>query len=205
VDDVLHGSVFAAGTAAEYPPLVLLHGTGGRETSLMSFAEGIAPGYPRLGLRGTVEIAGGYAFFRRFPDRRVDEADLAQRAPALAASISSLLEQHHIGRRPIAVGFSNGAIAAAAVLLTAPDLFAGAVLVRPLQPFEADPQTRLATTPVLIIDAQHDARRLPDDGHHAAEQLRRAGAQVLHRTVPTEHDLTDEDAEITRRWLASIR
>jgi phospholipase/carboxylesterase len=205
MDEVRHVSVFAPGTAPERPPLVLLHGTGGRETDLMPFAEEIAPGSARLGIRGTVEIAGGYAFFQRYPDRRVNEADLTQRVPALAGSISALLEQNHMHRRPIAVGFSNGAIAAAAVLHTVPGLFAGAVLLRSLPPFETGPQKRLGNTPVLIIDAQHDERRLPHDGHRAAQQLRRAGAQVTRHVAPSGHALTGEDAEITRRWLESVR
>jgi len=205
MDGVRHVSVFAPGTAPERPPLVLLHGTGGGETDLMPFAEEIAPGSARLGIRGTVEIAGGYAFFRRYPDRRVNEADLAQRVPALAGSISTLLGQNHMHRRPIVVGFSNGAIAAAAVLHTVPGLFAGAVLLRPLPPFETGLQKRLGNTPVLIIDAQHDERRLPHDGHRAAQQLRRAGAQVTRRVAPSGHALTGEDTEITRRWLESVR
>ena len=187
----------------------------------MPFAEEIAPGYARLGIRGTVEIDGGYAFFRRYPDRRVNEADLAQRVPALAGSISTLLGQNHLHGRPIVVGFSNGAIAAAAVLLTVPDLFAGAVLLRPLPPFqiglqildlpppEGPPPTlgqkRLANTPVLIIDAQYDERRLPDDGHRAAEQLRLAGAQVTRSVKPGGHAFTEEDVEITRRWLERVQ
>lgn len=171
----------------------------------MPFADEIAPGSARLGIRGTVEIEGGYAFFRRYPDRRVNEADLAQRVPALAGSISTLLGQNHMHRRPIVIGFSNGAIAAAAVLHTVPDLFASAVLLRPLPPFETGLQRRLGNTPVLIIDAQHDERRLPHDGHRAGQQLRRAGAQVTRRVAPGGHALTGEDAEITRRWLESVR
>lgn len=204
MDEVRHASLFVPGVAPERPPLVVLHGTGGRETDLMPFAEEIAPGAAQLGVRGTVEIAGGYAFFLRYPDRRVDEADLARRVPALAGSISTFLRENHMFRRPIAVGFSNGAIAAAAVLHMVPDLFAAAVLLRPLPPLTASPQKRLDDTPVLIIDALHDERRLPDDGQRAAEQLRLAGAQVTRRVVPTGHELTGEDAEVTRTWLKCI-
>lgn len=222
MDQVQHVSVFAPGTAPERAPFVMLHGTGGMETHMMPFAEEIAPGSARLGMRGSVEIDGGYAFFRRYPDRRVNEADLAQQAPALAGSISTLLAQNHLHRRPIVVGFSNGAIAAAAMLLTVPDLFAGAVLLRPLPPFQtglhitlnvpapegpppAPGQKRLGNTPVLIIDAEHDERRSPDDGHRAAQQLHRAGAQVTRRVKSGGHSFTGEDAQITRKWLEAAR
>src|SRR5260221_6852947 len=58
---------FILGAAPARPPLVLLHGSGGDERELVPLAEELAPGSPILGLRGTVAIDGGYAFFHRFP------------------------------------------------------------------------------------------------------------------------------------------
>ena len=57
-------------------PLVLLHGSGGGANELVPLAADLAPGAPTLGLRGSVEIDGGFAFFHRNPDRTIDEADL---------------------------------------------------------------------------------------------------------------------------------
>jgi hypothetical protein len=62
---------------------------------------------------------------------------------------------------PLAIGFSNGAIIIATLLLAHPGLLAGAVLFRPLSPFSHDLPHRLDMTPVLIIDGEKDSRRSP--------------------------------------------
>ncbi len=121
---------------------MLLHGSGGDEHDLMPLADALAPGSSLLGIRGTVAIDGGFAFFHRFPDRTIDEADITARTPVLADFIEITLASHSLARAPIAIGLSNGAIVAAAPLLMRPTLLAGAILFRPLSPFTDDPPTR---------------------------------------------------------------
>jgi predicted esterase len=59
------------GADAATPPLMLLHGSSGNEHELVPFADDPAPGSPILAVHGGVPFDGGYAFFRRFPDRSV--------------------------------------------------------------------------------------------------------------------------------------
>jgi phospholipase/carboxylesterase len=84
----------------------LLHGSGGDEHHLVPLAEKLAPGSPMLGVRGTVAIDGGFAFFHWFPDRTLDEADIVARIPILAGFIeaASPLQLHQGADRH---GFSN--------------------------------------------------------------------------------------------------
>ncbi len=132
-------------------------------------------------------INGGFAFFHRFPDRTVAEADITARTPILANFIQTVLASHSVTRRPIAIGFSNGAIMAAALLLTCPSLLAGAILFRPRSPFSHDLPTSLDGTPVLVIDGEKDSRRSPGDGLRLAERLIRAGAAVTHYVLRVGH------------------
>ena len=183
---------------------MLLHGSGGAEFDLLPLADELAPGAARLGVRGTVPIDEGYAFFHRYPDRRVDEADIANRVPALVDCIRTSCTRHSLVKQPIAVGFSNGAIMAAALLLTHPSLLAGAILFRPLSPFSQDRPERLHGTPVLIIDGEKDSRRSPGDGLRLAERLMHAGASVSHHVLPVGHSITAADRQIARQWLESM-
>jgi phospholipase/carboxylesterase len=199
-----HTSQFISGAAPARPPLVLLHGSGGGECDLVPLAEELAPGSPILGLRGTVAIDGGYAFFHRFPDRSIDEADIGARSAVLADFIQTTIASRSLAGAPVAVGFSNGAIMAAALLLMRPGLLAGAILFRPLSPFAHDPPTRLDSTPVLIIDGEKDSRRSPGDGLRLAERLTRAGATVTHHVLPVSHSMTSLDQEIAKEWLATM-
>ena len=133
---------------------------------------------------GDIPFDDGYAFFHRFPDRSIDETDIASRAAILADRIEGARTRYSLTRAPIAIGFSNGAIMAAALLLTRPRLLAGAVMFRPLSPFRDDVTSSLNDTPALIIDGEKDARRSPGDGVLLAERLTRAGAAVSHRVLP---------------------
>lgn len=195
---------FVAGADAAAPPLILLHGSDGKETDLLPLAGDLMPGATRVGLRGTVVMDGGYGFFRRFADRRIDEDDLRSRMPALAAQIHQTCAAHHLAQRPVAVGFSNGAIMAAALVMTDPDLVRAAVLLRPLTPFGDPTGPDLVGLPVLILDGLYDERRSPGDGRRLAHQLRRSGAQVAHHELPVGHAITADDRRIARRWLEAL-
>jgi phospholipase/carboxylesterase len=202
--DPVHAHCLLPGTDTIGAPLVLLHGSGGNEFALMPLAAELAPKAAKLGIRGSVAIEEGYAFFRRFPDRRVDEADIEARTPVLAGFIEASCARYNFARQPIAIGFSNGAIMTAALLLAHPGLLAGAILFRPLSPFTHDGPHRLDSTPVLIIDGANDNRRSPGDGLRLAERLVRAGALVTHHVLPVGHSITTEDKRISTEWLRAI-
>lgn len=146
--------LFTPGADPVCAPLLLLHGTGGTELDLLPLARDLSSETSTLSVRGTVAIEGGFAFFHRHPDRTVDEAERA----SILANFLETCRAHHGFAAPIAVGFSNSAIMAAALLLTRPSLLSGAILFRPL-PLSKDLPTRMHATPVLIIDGQNDTRR----------------------------------------------
>jgi phospholipase/carboxylesterase len=196
--DPIDAHCFGPGTGAVAAPLVLLHGSGGTELDLMPLASELASKSRRLGIRGTVAIEDGYAFFRRFPDRRVDEADVAARAPVLAAFIEASCARYSFARRPITIGFSNGAIMAAALLLSRPGLLAGAILFRPLSPFNRDLPHNLDR---IIIDGEKDSRRSPGDGLRLAQRLVSAGALATDHALPVGHSITAEEKRTASEWL----
>jgi phospholipase/carboxylesterase len=185
------------------PPLILLHGSGGTEIDMLTVAAASAPGAAAFSVRGAVAWEGGYAFFKRFPDRRINEDSLRAEAPALAAFATDIVRQFE--RKPILVGFSNGAIMAAALLMLFPELFQGAALLRPLSPFVTPPEANLSAMPVLLVDARNDGRRAVGDGSMMASQLHRLGAVVTHRSLLTDHGLTEGDLALLEAWLGEFR
>jgi phospholipase/carboxylesterase len=145
------------------PPLIMLHGSGGNEMDMLPLAAA-APSAGAFSVRGAVTWEGGYAHFRRNPDRSIDEDSIRAEAPSLVRFISDRVAEHRFGSKPILVGFSNGAIMAAALMMLFPDLVQGAALLRPLSPLETPFAKRLPGTLVLVIDALHDERRQREDG-----------------------------------------
>lgn len=188
--------------SSQSSPLVLLHGGGLSETCLVEFACSLAPDRAAFAVRGQVPWESGYAFFRRNPDRTLDQADLAARCAEFCGFLSYL---NALGPpRPLLVGYSNGAIMAAAAAMRAPELSAGAILLRPLSPCAESSFPRLQGYPVLLLGAAMDERRKPSDTPHLAEQFRLSGALVTEHLLRAGHGLeeTGLDHRLARTWLA---
>lgn len=193
---------FVAGrTERASAPLLLLHGSGMDEAALVPLADSAAPQRPYMALRGAVSWEGGFAFFRRNPDRSLDHADLTRRTDELYDFIDTALVQGALKRPPVLVGFSNGAIMAASILLRRPRVAAAAILMRPLSPEQDARFPSLAALPILIVSAKHDQRREPGDADILKNQLANAGADVSAHVLATGHDLNQGDIGIIRDWL----
>lgn len=180
------------------PPLILLHGSGGSETSLLDLGRRIAPDRHLLAVRGRVPWEGGFAFFRRNPDRTLDHADIEARSAEFCALLQDLKAQGH--EAPILLGFSNGAIMAAAAVLRAPQLTGGAILLRPISPVTG-PFPALDGYPVLVVGGTLDDRRDPSDAPRVAKLFRDAGARVTEHILPVAHAPDDRDVAVSRAWL----
>lgn len=184
-------------------PVVLLHGSGQNEHTLLRFARGACAGHTLVAVRGRIPWEDGFAFFRRHPDRTLDQRDLGRGAAAIQRLLEGL--QGASPQPPIVLGYSNGAIAAAAAILGDPGLSAGAILLRPLSPFPEQTFPRLDGYPILLVSGQVDARRDPSDGPSLATQLRAAGAATSLVVLPVGHPLTTADENAVARWLRDVR
>jgi phospholipase/carboxylesterase len=195
-----HRHRFVPATAADKPPLLLLHGTGGDENDLLPLGRAIAPGAALLSPRGNVLEGGMPRFFRRLSEGVFDEEDVRYRAEELARFIDNARQTYDIGA-PVAVGFSNGANIAAAVMQLRPAALAGAVLLRAMVPFQQAPQGDLTGKQVLMLSGRQDPIVAPENAARLASILRELGATVDHRILPAGHNLTEEDITVARDWL----
>ena len=186
---------------ADAPTLLLLHGTGGNEDDLLPLGRMIAPGAALLSPRGKVLENGMPRFFRRLAEGVFDEDDVRRRAYELADFIAAAREHHGLPQ-PIAVGYSNGANIAAAVLLLRPEALDGAVLLRPMMPLAA-PAADLGGKPVLLLSGAMDPIAAADSTAPLVSALGAAGAQVQHRELAAGHEVSQADITIARNWLAS--
>src|SRR3954466_207184 len=131
---------FERGARPSLPPLLILHGTGGNEDDLLPLGKMIAPGAALLSPRGKVLEHGMPRFFRRLAEGVFDEEDLKLRARELAEFVRAAAAQYRFDAgRVTAVGYSNGANIASAMLLLAPGVLSRAVLFRAMVPLVPDP------------------------------------------------------------------
>ena len=181
-------------------PLLLLHGTGGNEDDLVPLGRMVAPNAALLSPRGKVLENGMPRFFRRIEIGVFDEDDVRRRANELADFVEEARKTYAIAA-PIALGYSNGANVAAAILLLRPNVLAGTVLLRATLPFAEPPRPELAGKGVLILSGAGDALISLDGATRLAETLKQAGAGVDHRTLPVGHELSQADVSLARQWL----
>ncbi|MDQ0474409.1 alpha/beta hydrolase [Labrys wisconsinensis] len=184
-------------------PLLLLHGTGGDEDDLVPLGEAVAPGTALLSPRGQVREGSANRFFRRLAEGVFDLADLEARTQALADFVAEGRRAYGLGA-PVALGFSNGANIAAALLLRRPEALAGAVLLRAMVPFEPQNAPDLSGKPVLILSGAADPIIPAENARRLAEILTGAGAAVTHQVLPAGHGLTREDLTRTTAWLRGL-
>jgi phospholipase/carboxylesterase len=186
--------------------LLLLHGTGGDEDDMLPLGPYLARGAALLSPRGRVLENGAPRFFRRIAEGVFDEEDLRHRADELAQFVRAARDRYEIAGRPmVAVGFSNGANMAGALLLLHPDLLEGAILLRGMAPFTPGAlPSSLAGKRVFIGAGRADPLIKPYASERWAETLRGAGADVTLHWTDTGHALSQEDIDRARDWVKSF-
>jgi phospholipase/carboxylesterase len=192
--------VFRPGDAGKRP-LLLLHGTGGNEHDLLGLADTVAPGRAVLSPRGRVLENGMPRFFRRFAEGRFDEDDVRLRAAELADFVAGATSAHGV-KAPIALGFSNGANIAAALLAIHPSALAGAILLRAMAPFKSMPTAELGNKPVLLLSGSVDTMIPKAESDRLAHWLLDNGASLTHKTWATGHGLVQQDIDATTAFLS---
>jgi len=185
------------------PPLLLLHGTGGDEHDLIPLGERLAPGAALLSPRGKVSEHGMARFFRRLASGVFDLDDLKARTAELARFIAQARATYDLAA-PVAVGLSNGANIAASLLLSQPGVLSGAVLLRAMLPFEPQPLPGLTNKPVLLLLGTNDTMIPAASSQRLAAVLQAAGAQLVTKTLPARHNLTQDDLIIAKNWLEHL-
>lgn len=182
--------------------LVLLHGSGGNETSLLAFGRRAAPASTLLSLRGRSTEEGKPRWFRRMPGG-FDQADILAEAEAFAAFMEGAASAYGLNpERTILAGHSNGANFLAAVMLLHPGLVRRAALLRPVAVLDPAPMPDLSGTDLLIVTGAEDD--FLHEGKMLEAMLRGLGANVEAATVPAGHDLADADTDAFAGWRAAI-
>ena len=182
--------------------LLLLHGTGGNETDLIPLGRELDPEAALLSLRGQVLENGMPRFFRRLAEGVFDEDDLVRRAHQLADFVGNAARQYDFDQQKLlAVGYSNGANIASAVLLLRPGTLCGGALLRAMIPLVPNELPDLKKAPVLIAAGNYDPIIPAENAQRLAELLEHAGAEVSLHFENAGHNLTSETLAITKQWL----
>src|SRR5437867_7964793 len=181
---------FIAGTGDR--TLLLLHGTGGNENDLLPLGRAIDPEASLLSPRGKVLENGAPRFFRRLAEGVFDEKDVIARAHELANFVAAAAKKHGFDQNTlVAIGYSNGANIASAMILLGVLKPRGAILFRPMVPLSSLPNNPLGNCAVLISGGHFDPIATPQQIETLAELFRNRGSEVEVRMQESGHELTD--------------
>jgi len=171
------------------PLLILMHGVGANETSMMELTNALDPRFIRLSLRGPLPLGpNAFGWFH-------------------VAFIPAAVRNH--GADPSQVyllGFSQGAIMATSLLLSHPDLVAGAVAwsgrTLPEAVRNAQRGPMLSQRDALVIHGQYDQTLPVQHGQATRNQLRELALHsVTYHELAMGHQVTAESLAKTNHWL----
>lgn len=184
----------------------MLHGTGGNEDDLLPLGRELDPDAALLSVRGQVLENGMPRFFRRLAEGIFDEEDIARRARELADFIVQARASYALrGHKLLAVGYSNGANIASAILFLRAGTLDGAALLRAMVPFLPNEFPNLQKIPILIADGAHDPIVSRENAQRLAGLFEQAGADVRLEFEEAGHNLTAATRVLVRTWLAEIK
>ena len=192
---------FEPATNPAAPVLLLLHGTGGDESTLLPLGRAMAPGAALVSPRGNVLEHGMASFFRRLEKGIVDQEDLEIRTTELRNFIAFACRTYSLASNLVAVGVSNGAILGASLALRHPDTCDGVILIRGMAPFMPEPMPDLRRKPILLLGGLDDPIVQTDEAGDLANVFRSANADVTAHWENAGHTLAQGDVLMAFDWL----
>lgn len=193
---------YVPGAAENSRVLLLLHGTGGNEDDMLPLGRGLDPHATVLSPRGKVLENGMPRFFRRLSEGVFDEEDVVRRANELADFVAAAARQYGFHPADVtAVGYSNGANIAAAMMLLRPEAFSSALLLRAMVPLSEPADTDLTGKRALISAGQMDPIVPAENAQRLAHLLKARGAQVSLVVQQASHGLVQADLLTAKEWL----
>ena len=183
--------------------IILLHGSGGDETTLFSFARPIWPQATLVGIRGRIVQNGETRWFKKITPTKFDQKDAVDEAEAFVKFLTDLGEedQYDLSRATF-VGYSNGANLLAVIMMRHPELVRRAVLMRSMPVLDSYPHKNLSKTNVLIISGKKDSLYSPFQPALSA-LLTENGAKVDNEIVNSDHMIGEKDREMIVKWLGN--
>jgi phospholipase/carboxylesterase len=184
--------------------MVLLHGSGGDETSLVWLASRVAPHAVLLGVRGRVIQDGIQRWYRRLTPVRFDQKDVRAEATAFAGFLSKAAKVYDIDfAKTVFLGYSNGANLLAVTALLYPELVKRAALLRPMPVLDDAPKADLRKAQFLTVAGTADETYAPFAPALAA-LLRKNGADVEAKVIKAGHLIGRGDERVVSKWLSNV-
>ncbi|MBO0472527.1 phospholipase/carboxylesterase [Enterococcus sp. DIV0840] len=183
--------------------LLLLHGTGGDETSLLDIARFLDEEATLLSFRGTIQESGMNRFFKRNGLNQFDLVSLEEESDRLLQSITSVSEEKGIPLEEwVIVGYSNGANIAAHMLLERKTAIKHAILFHPMSLGVDTQDFPLSDKGLWLSVSENDPIVSKEASNQLVQQLKNRQAAVTITTTNSGHQITMDEINQAKQWLS---
>jgi predicted esterase len=174
----------------------LLHGSGADEHDLLPLGKLLDPAANLLSPRGLVRVDGANRFFMRNDDGTFVEDDIVKNSSELAEFLWAASGEYGFDSNNVyAVGFSNGANAAGALLLLQPDSVQGIIAFGTTKSFQNTPFKKvpnLTGKRVWIANGEQDHYSPAERTTAMIQEFESLGATVSLRMQSGGHTISPQ-------------
>lgn len=180
--------------------IVMLHGTGGDETSLINLASAIDPEANLLGIRGNINEGGMNRYFKRFGIGSYDLESYVGEVTNLKEAIETFSKQYNFDLDKVLVlGFSNGANIGLGLIQEYPNFLKKYAILSADYINKDKGFKDLENTDILISSSKNDPYLDFANIEKLVENFKSANANVLLEMVPG-HNITMELVQAIIKW-----
>lgn len=185
--------------------IIMLHGTGGDETSLINLASAIDPEANLLGIRGNINEGGMNRYFKRFGIGSYDLDSYVSEVTNLKNAIEELSKQYNFDLDKVLVlGFSNGANIGLGLFQEYPDFIKRYAILSADYINKEKGFENLQNTNVLISSSKNDPYLDFENIEKLVENCSTAKAKVKLEMVPG-HNITMELVQSIIKWNNNLK
>ena len=201
--DISRPHVFEQGTNNRV--LLLLHGTGADEFDLLQLGKALDPEAALLSPRGMYLENGMNRFFERYPDGTFNEASIDEAVQELTGFLESAINHYGlVGKTFIAVGFSNGANTASALLVRNPAALSAAVLFGSTKPYRNIEPVDLTGKRIWLANGDRDPYAPVEVSENWVAELSRNGAEATWLRHAGGHQIDPEHLRIIAQEIKQL-
>ena len=210
----LHHLVRQPEIPSDKPPLlILLHGVGSHEYDLFSLAQYVDKRFLVLSARAPNTLGtNSYAWFpvQILPDKFIIDPEKAEDSrKAIIQFVTEATDFYGANPQQVyLMGFSQGAIMSASVMLTNPGILAGVVamsgrILPEVQPIMV-PEKELQDFPVFVVHGTRDQVIPIQNGRASNELLSDLPVNLVYKEYDMGHEISSDSLSDIQAWLGKL-
>lgn len=181
--------------------MILFHGTGGDENSLIPLAEALDNESSILGIRGNVNENGLNRFFKRIRPGVFNQESLIKETENLKFFLNDFLTKNNFSVENInLIGYSNGANILASLMLIYGKSAKTTILLHPMVPFRDREYAHLEKQKILMTSGKNDPIVSFEESQELNSIFLNKGADIDFYVYSEGHGVSNKEIEDIIKW-----